>query len=383
MSETRTFLAATVRDAMQQVRRELGPDAILLETRRRPRKGVVGAVADAIEITATVPPGRGAGDTVIDGDVIRRPTLPKAPGAAKKSADVTQGAPDLSLREQLQELRDFVVQIARDRDGVDDGWRQIRAHLAALELPGDWIDDLCRSIRRSGFTGESGATEQVLARMVSWMAERIPIASAGPREREVIALVGTPGAGITTTALKLAALFKWREGRSVALISLDRRVGAIQVVREWARVLAVPTAFAENRGQVETALTTFGDREVLLIDTPGSTWGESSEWDQVKAVLPTNAVVHFVADLSLRDSFLRIALERFAAFGYQRLILTKLDATTGPGAIATASGAGVGIRYVGVGPRGVDHLWPANGTKLAEIALGVTNVKDWTRVMAS
>ncbi|QJA05522.1 hypothetical protein FVE67_01355 [Thermosulfurimonas marina] len=94
------------------------------------------------------------------------------------------------------------------------------------------------------------------------LRERIRAHQPGPASRVQI-LVGLPGVGKTSSAFKLAAWWRYRKGRPVAVLALDRyRIGAKAEARRLGELLDLPV-LAEGDLPPEGAL--------LVVDTPA--WG--------------------------------------------------------------------------------------------------------------
>ncbi|HUO95089.1 MAG TPA: flagellar biosynthesis protein FlhF [Steroidobacteraceae bacterium] len=85
------------------------------------------------------------------------------------------------------------------------------------------------------------------------------------------ALVGPTGVGKTTTIAKIAARWAVRNGaNSVALVSLDHfRIGARDQLATFARILGVPMHVAASARELDSVLATLATRRLVLIDTAG------------------------------------------------------------------------------------------------------------------
>ena len=88
--------------------------------------------------------------------------------------------------------------------------------------------------------------------------------------KKAVMLIGPTGVGKTTTLAKLAA-HAIRSGKKAAFINLDTfRIGAVEQIRIYARILGVPLAVAANLDEFRTSLKKFSEtRDVVFIDTVG------------------------------------------------------------------------------------------------------------------
>jgi len=87
----------------------------------------------------------------------------------------------------------------------------------------------------------------------------------------VIALIGPTGVGKTTTLAKIAARYVLKHGaEKLALITTDSyRVGAIEQLRVYGKILSVPVHAANDMTDLRYALEEFRHKHTVLIDTPG------------------------------------------------------------------------------------------------------------------
>jgi flagellar biosynthesis protein FlhF len=185
----------------------------------------------------------------------------------------------------------------------------------------------------------------------------------------VLALVGATGAGKTTTLAKLAARHVQKHGRqSVALIGCDdHRVGAQDQLLHYGRALGVQTFTATGADELSRLLTHLGDRELVLIDTPGmsvrdarlpsviDTLKENSLQVRTTLVLPVNVL----------PGSLEHSVRAFAPLAPSGCILTKLDEAPSPGgALSIAIRHNLALEYVTAGQRVPEDIDLADARRL-------------------
>jgi len=88
--------------------------------------------------------------------------------------------------------------------------------------------------------------------------------------QKAVMIIGPTGVGKTTTIAKLASRAV-KAGKKTALISLDTyRIGAVEQIRIYARILGIPLATATTATEFRTSLKKFTDeRDIIFIDTTG------------------------------------------------------------------------------------------------------------------
>lgn len=147
-------------------------------------------------------------------------------------------------------------------------------------------------------------------------------------KKQVIALVGPPGAGKSSTLAKLAWHCRVVEQQKVGLISLDRyRLGANSLLDRFSRIVNVKLFVVHDVGGLQSALNELADAEVILIDTPGVGRGDRSIMEAMRLLLRAAVPdeIHLVLNATVRESVLAATVENFRALGPNRMLFTHLD----------------------------------------------------------
>ena len=199
---------------------------------------------------------------------------------------------------------------------------------------------------------------------------------ASPLSGRVVALVGPSGCGKTTSAAKLAALAKYRKGRSVALVSCDSaRLGGTEHLALYAAAMDIPFATAVSVAETHDVLAQWADRDLIVIDTPGCGPRDSAPIAHLARLLQAASCqeVHLVLAASLSDWSTRAAVRSLAPLAPSRAIITKLDEAGGIGhVLSAASSARLGISYTCAGPNVPDNIEAASAARLARRMLEPT-----------
>ncbi len=356
-----------MREALERVKRELGPEAVILGT-RTVRAGGLGPLAGRQRVEITAAP---AGASSPAPRLKARQPFPVP--AREKAGDGTRAWPNPlpafsvhgegtaqqppQARPQLpQPLYPYYVQLVQNEVAEDLAAQLVRR--AALRVPADGQDD-AGAVR--------AALHDCIAQMLPEGAGSDP---SGPQPRRV-AFVGPSGAGKTTTVAKLAAQFKLRAGRSLAVLSLDtHRPGATEQLRRYVEALELPLYIAQTVAEVKHCLKAADSADVLLIDTPGVGLREQGRFARLAALLRAARPdeTHLVLPASLADSIqLRVA-QSFAPLGISRAVLTRLDEVIGFGVILNAAQRlNLKVSYVTTGQNVPQDIEAAGGRRVAEL----------------
>lgn len=186
----------------------------------------------------------------------------------------------------------------------------------------------------------------------------------------VISLVGPPGAGKTTTLVKLAVRYSEASRFPLQLISMDNfRVGASEQLRAYAAVLGVGFDTLTTVRALEKAVNEYASKEIILIDTPGLGWRDFDAAEDLAAYLRSldHGITHMVAPASMKPSDFERLADLYEAFDYQSLIYTKLDETTSIGQLVSESWRRrKPLSYFATGQRIPDDLELASRERICE-----------------
>jgi flagellar biosynthesis protein FlhF len=365
--DIRTFSGRTMKDALAQVRSQLGPEAVILQSRETRKRRLFGLAATyGVEITAGT------------GLAVPEPATNCDDGAAaieQLGRQVTTMSALLHglCRRKKSPTPDLPHELAAVYAKLIDG--EIRESIAS--------DVVCQ-LRDELSRAELGESSSVAARLQQLMQERLRV--AGPIVCEhghsnVVAVAGPTGAGKTSAVAKLAASFKLRQNLRVGLVTFDtHRIAAVEQLRTYAEIIDVPLRVVTSPRDMAGAINELGELDLVLVDTPGRSPRDEIRVKELKAFLieAGTSEVHLV--LSAAGSFggLMTAIDGFAAIGVNRLLFTKLDEAPTLGAIVSATAySGLPVGYLAYGQDVPDNIDVAEPAELAErVVEGIMNQSE-------
>lgn len=326
--QPRVYFAETLEAALALARRELGPEALLIEAgpaaEQEASRGAYRVVCAAgnpgppAESGASQGLGRTGGkSTLREEDHGRR--LERLERALDLlAAAVSRGALPEELREpaRMLEFHDFPPMVAQEL-------------LAGLRTA------LPAAKRRE----DGGPCLELLAEEICRRIQFRPRLEAA-RQPAIVVFAGPPGAGKTSALVKVAMREAVARHRTASIVSTDGfRVAASEQLRTYATILGLPFAMAETPGALRQALAESAGRDLVLIDTPGFGPGErdwAAEWAAMLEGLPGRET-QLVLPANLRTTELLEAVDWWRLFSPTALLFTRLDETVRIGGWATAA----------------------------------------------
>ena len=196
---------------------------------------------------------------------------------------------------------------------------------------------------------------------------------SGDSRPRVVALVGPPGSGKTTTLVKLAVNYGLASRRPVLLLSMDTyRVAAAEQLRAYASILGVHFHVLDTVAALAQAIEENRGKELIFIDTPGLSSADLDNGLDLARFLSTRPDVdtQLVLTASMKPTDLARVTDSFEVFRPQRMIFTRLDETASFGSIFNeAARTGKALSFFTAGQRIPEDLETATRQRLVQLVL--------------
>lgn len=378
--EVKTYRAKSLQQALQLVRRDLGPDASVLHT-REVSSGLLGLLgARQIEVMASLDvdvPSRFAPASLRDEHTDHWHAGENLQSAMPVHEFDYRAKFRQDLKEQLDGLQSMVEDLCHRSDSPHE--RELPENLASLlteltnsDVPEEKARELLYRLEGRVTLNDLENLPRLKSRLLQLMEEEIPC--SGPirvptGERRLVALVGPTGVGKTTTIAKLAAQFQLRQKLRVGLITVDTyRIAAVDQLQTYADIIDLPMEVVATPREMRAALAKLSDLELVLLDTAGRSPTDELKIQELRALLAEARPdeVHLVLSSVASPSSIRNAAQQFAAVGLTALLLTKLDEATGIGGLLSLlRGQRLPLSYITTGQNVPDDIAPADPRKLA------------------
>jgi flagellar biosynthesis protein FlhF len=162
--------------------------------------------------------------------------------------------------------------------------------------------------------------------------------TANPYGTKYHCFVGPSGHGKTSSLVKFASDLIVKRKKRVAILTCDsQKVGAIDQMRIFAKILNVPFGVLKGKVDWKEVSKHFDNYDHVFIDYPGMSLKTQEEYEQVKAFLPPESerTTHLVISASGREEATLTSVRRFQRLGFDDLVITKLDESAGFGILYT------------------------------------------------
>ncbi len=315
----KTFRAKSTKAVLEKVKRELGPEAVILSSQTRRENGVcwceVMAAVEQDDPSAAAAPGENGGGAVGEEEV-------------------------MSLKREWRQIKDVLLGLAGDRIDLAVLPARQQQGLRFLEEDGVQREVIIRLFARLTHDRECSLL-QALGGLVGVRA-----LTHGSFPQKLQAVSGPSGVGKTTQLVRMAMAFqKSRPGARVCLVNADcdRGQGRL-VLKHYAQLSGITYCELHGKDDAQDLLAAMDAFDRVLVDLPSVPRG--GRLDGVLAQLGLDGVEGLAVHLLLSPHYAPAQISAFIdAYRTRKtasLIWTKLDEACTFGAIVNA-GAATGL----------------------------------------
>lgn len=348
------YLANNMPEAMEYIKRDLGPEAVIVSQRWVRQKGFLGFfLPRKLEVTVAV----------------------------EQSSPETLAAAQESLAQDVAELKSMLKEavLAPQRQNFAPEtssdlllkWRQI---LEELEINHELIGELLDNIRDDKGPWTPEKEEWVKETVEQRMASIFESARERTSNSGIYVFVGPTGVGKTTTLAKLAANLALFEEKNIALLTIDTyRIGAVEQLKTYGEILNVPVEAVLTPEELKEAVYRHRDKDLILIDTAGRPSSDQKMMAELQSFLNCiePAEIFLVMSCTTKSKDLIRIAEDFEVLNYTQLIFTKTDETMSLGSIVNlVKSTSKPVAYVTTGQSVPDDIEACSPRKLAKLILG-------------
>lgn len=399
------YMVKNMNEAMTRIRYELGKDAVIISQRKVKKPGFIGIFSPKmIEVTAAVEnaskkdgaDNRKKEDTLEDsiesikklmndqissaknganyktdreddGSSIVRTSSNRQMNEALKDSYAQNNAQDYIVKE-MREMKSLISKVISGEDAKEKPYENIRKSLINNDIEENLAETLIKDIPLSAEHDEE-ALENVIEKRIK--VENVDL--KGP-----VVLVGPTGVGKTTTIAKLAGRMALIEKKKVGLITVDTyRIGAVDQLRTYAEIMNLEFKVVITIKEMEEAVNSMNDCDVILIDTTGRSSKNSMQISELRAFVQkvNSDNIHLVISATTKNRDIKSIVEGFKILNYNHVIITKLDETSVYGSILNILQlADKPISFMTTGQTVPDDITIFTKEQIAKLIMGEDNI---------
>lgn len=334
-----------MQDTIFKVKADLGPEAIILNTRKF-KKGFLGIFGKTqVEVLAALEEEKKEDEKTLD-----------------EINNLKSMINELNKQWQADSfLRDLPEQLAL-----------IYQHLNIQGVNSDFRTKFVQNLNKKHYSKED-YIDLAKEHLKNFLGQPIPVDSSNlPR---VIAFVGPTGVGKTTTIAKLAARYALDEEKKIALITADTyRIAAVQQLKTYSDIINVPMQVVYNIEELkDTLFNKYVDYDMIFVDTAGSSWNDKIQLGRLKKLINKDFVdeIHLIISMNTKSNDIDSIVEQFSLLEPGKIVLSKLDETMTYGDIINIKDKyGLPFSYVTFGQDVPDDIKVADADLLLNYIMG-------------
>jgi len=384
--QIKRYEVSNIQEAITKIKKELGPDAIILSTKKM--KGAGGSMLEVMaarELDLATVASADLSETALRGmENDGKTSRADLNSILKNNFDELKQLfrelkNDQDIRTELAEVKDSmniffdVLGLKRNKTGNDQTdsiyYRLISEGISKEKA---WrAADKVKSELVSGQIEDSNAGLVVVENLIR---QSLPMNNPCAKGQRVKVLIGPTGVGKTTTLAKLSAFHALHEKKNVGIITTDTyRIAAVEQLKIYARIIGLPLEIASGSMDFKKSLRKFADKDIILVDTPGTSRNDMLNtgklYETLKSEVPCESNL-LISLTSSKECMMEVA-SRYGRFDYNQVILTRADECTRIGFLwDILDQIAKPVSYITNGQNVPNDIEEANPQKIARLIVG-------------
>lgn len=305
------YIGQTAHEAMSKLKMELGPDAVVLNTKTIRAKGIFRYFKKPlIEITAAFE----------DKDLLKNKNLNSYEHKLNnineelielknimKSLPTTKHE-DINFISPLNEFHTIMV-----NNGIDP-----KISMDLLKKIGEEVN-----LKEKDVNTIKNIIKFNLAEIIG-KPQPITINES----QKIIFFIGPTGVGKTTTLAKIASNLVLQNQYNIGLITSDTyRIAAVEQLKIYSDILQLPLEIAYNKDDMTMALDHFKDKDIIFVDTAGRNHNDLEQIEELKDIISVseNKEIFLLINANIDFKALKTLINKYNFIDDFKLIVTKID----------------------------------------------------------
>ncbi|WP_068672381.1 flagellar biosynthesis protein FlhF [Oceanobacillus sp. Castelsardo] len=368
------YIAPNIAEAMKQIRKELGTDAVILNSREILQGGFLGFFKKKkIEVIVGLDPEPLSQQAI-------QVKKEKPSSIQQENTNNKRNSTNKDVLQEIQQLRKFVELQSKNQNvnSYPINYELFYQHLINQEvtpqLAKNLIDTMIEQHKDKNLTNNQILEE--LKRIITKSLQHYSFDGMNTGKK-IIQFIGPTGVGKTTTLAKIASNLVLKEKKKVAFITMDTyRIAAVEQLKTYAQILHVPLEVAYTVEDYKNAINKFNSYDLILVDTAGRNFREEKYVKDLLKNLDANIEMEtfLVLSLTAKPKDILEIYDQFQHIPMKEVIFTKLDETRQFGSLLNiCMEKEVGIAYMTNGQDVPYDILEGNPYKIAELIVGEYN----------
>lgn len=376
--KVKRYVVDSLPDAMDQIKVDLGKDAIILHTKKIKIGGFLGLFGkERVEVIAAIDP-EAKKERQEKSQMKFEPPIQEQRQIQKQNE---QQQSEQAVLHEMNELKRLMVNLMIKPEGNQQVYQQKEIMDIYNKLVKQGVEEeIATHIIEDVLVENEGSTKNIdlWAESKKHIIRKLQGKNAKEirKDCKIVHFVGPTGVGKTTTIAKLAAEQVLKHNKRIAFITADTyRIAAVEQLKTYAEILNAPIEVVFSAQEIEQAVDKLKhDYDLLFMDTAGRNYHDDMYISELSNMLAKNndSETYLVLSLTHKYEDMVSILEKFKKIAIDKILFTKSDETLSFGAIMNiVSKFPYGVSYITNGQNVPDDIEIFDEEKIASIILGV------------
>lgn len=329
------YLAPSLQEAVDQMKTELGEEAIIISTRILNTETKLGS-KKIFEVLAT---------TESEQSEKSFTSVPETTKSEEKSPkkEKIERKDDEAIESELSRLRERISRVyqketpsqKKTEDEPEEktevsnkDFEELKEQLLDKDIQLSIVNKIIDQVSRQSPFIQAPDLDQHIMSTIASMIQTAPFGVNKRRQGKVIALVGPTGVGKTTCIAKLAVISKILHKLDVGLITIDTyRLGALDQLKVFSQISNIEFFVAYEPNDIPKLMNKMKKKDIIFLDTAGRSQNNQKLLNDMKTFLSTLDISEVLLVLSATSTTQHMVdvANKFRVMDYSGFIVTKLD----------------------------------------------------------